>query len=126
MLCNEGHRQALKARKERDKTRQRLINIQFLHKFQSNIYISREYTNDLIHPLVPADVLLSDDNIHTELFGCHLSNTFDDKFQPHSLLDLTDENYQINFNPILEERNVEYEHILNDSELNDIGILKNN
>jgi len=33
MLCNEGHRQALKARKERDKTPRRLLNIQFLYKF---------------------------------------------------------------------------------------------
>jgi hypothetical protein len=35
MLCNEGHRQALKARKERDKTRHRLLNIQF---FACNFY----------------------------------------------------------------------------------------
>lgn len=35
MLCNEGHRQALQARKERDKTSKRLLNIQYLHKFQS-------------------------------------------------------------------------------------------
>ena len=33
MLCNEGHRQALKARKERDKTRHRLLNIQFLRSY---------------------------------------------------------------------------------------------
>jgi hypothetical protein len=96
---------------------------------QIYIYIPREYTDDLIHPIVPAHILSPDDNIHTQLFGCHLSNTFDYKFRPHSLLDLTDENYQINFDPILEKQNVEYKDILNeiqfnDSELNDIGIFK--
>jgi hypothetical protein len=72
------------------------------------------------------------DNIHTQLIGCYQSNTFDDKFRSYSLPDLTHEKYRINFDPILEKRNVKYQRILNeiqfndsdyDSELNDIGIF---
>ncbi|CAF3346412.1 unnamed protein product [Rotaria sp. Silwood1] len=105
MLCNEGHRQALKARKERDKTRH------------------REYTGDLVHPLlytfVPAHALLPDDGIHTQLLGCNLSNTFNYKFRPYSLPDLTHEDYQINFDLNFEKRNVKYKRILNEIQFND-------
>lgn len=82
MLCNEGHRQALKARKERDKTRYKLINIQSLHHFLIHyLFIHRINTGDFLHPLLstflPADILLSDDydndNNDTELFNSNLS-----------------------------------------------------
>ena len=50
MLCNEGRRQAERARRERDRTRRRLINMSFSPiEFQSLIW--RESRADLLHPL---------------------------------------------------------------------------
>lgn len=115
-----------------------MINIQSLHNFQWYPYISREYTGDLVHSLlytfVPAHALLpSNNDIPTQLLSCNLSNTFDYKFRPRSLPDLTHEKLQINFDPTFEKRNVKYKRILNeiqfndsdyDSQLNDIGIQR--
>ncbi|CAF0870156.1 unnamed protein product [Adineta steineri] len=105
MLCNEGYRQALKARKERDKTRR------------------REYTGDLVQSLlytfVPAHALTSKNDIHTQLLTCNLSHTFDYQFRPRSLLDLTKEKVQINFDLINEKRNVKNKRLLNEIQLND-------
>ncbi len=102
----------------------------------NQIYIHREYTGDLVHPLfytfVPAHALLSDDDhFNIQLLSCNLNNTFDYKFRSNSLPDLTQEEYRINFDPNFEKRNVKYKRIINeiqfndsdyDSQLNDIGI----
>lgn len=100
-----------------------------MNKFQSNIYIYifREYPNDLIyHILLP--------KTHPNLLGCYQSNTFNYKFRPSSLPDLTNENYQINFDINFEKQNIKYERILNEmkfhdddykSELNDIDDIIN-
>jgi hypothetical protein len=105
--------------------------------YNSQWYICREYTGDLVHSLlytfVPAHALLPTNDIHTQLLGCNLSNTFDYKFRPRSLPDLTHEKLQINFDPTFEKRNVKYKRMLNeiqfndsdyDSQLTDIGIQR--
>ncbi len=71
------------------------------------------------------------DSIHRPLISCNLSNLFNYQFRPRSLPDLTHEEYQIDFDPNFEKRNVKYKRMLKeiqwndadyDSELNDLGI----
>ena len=96
-----------------------------MYNIQSNpsIYVSRKYTSDLIHSLiyslVPAHGLLLNDDTHTRLLDCHLTYAFNYKFRPRSLVDLTHEDYQINFNIELEKKNLRYERILNEIQFND-------
>ncbi|CAF2043424.1 unnamed protein product [Rotaria magnacalcarata] len=106
MLCNEGHRQALKARKERDKTQY------------------REYTGDLGHPLlyafVPDHTLLSDDDSHTQLLNCNLFDALDYKFQLSSLPDLKHESYQIDGDlNFAKKEKLKYKLNLDEIQLND-------
>jgi hypothetical protein len=82
-------------------------------QFLSN-KIFRDYTNLVL----PTYSFLSYDSIHHPLLGCSQSN---------SLSNLTQKEYQINFDVNLEKQNVKYQYLINeiqfdDSELNDIGV----